>query len=95
MANRHHHKKLRAEVRARMTRTGESYQTALQRISAKRNEILPKVDLIPFRFFGLSMTLVTSERSEVQSVAVLGAAPSSGGRFALPRAIWLRPRGVN
>jgi hypothetical protein len=28
MANRHCHKKLRAEIRSRMARTGESYQKA-------------------------------------------------------------------
>lgn len=95
MANRHHHKKLRTEALARMIQTGESYQTALRRISAKRSEVAPKVDLIPFRFFGLPMTLATSERFELHSVAVLGVGLHSGPRFALPLAVWLWPQGVN
>jgi hypothetical protein len=33
MANRHHHKKLRAEVLARMKATGESYQRALSAVT--------------------------------------------------------------
>ena len=95
MANRHHHKKLRAEIRSRMTRTGESYQTALQRIAAMRSEAFPRVDLVPVRFFGLAMMLATSESAEMHSVAVLGQTLLSGGRPALPLAVWLRPQGLN
>jgi hypothetical protein len=36
MANRRSHKKLRAEAKARMARTGESYQRALQQVLAER-----------------------------------------------------------
>ena len=93
MANRHSHKKLRAEVRARMGRTGESYQAARERVLA--TSMHTAVDLVPFRFFGVPMTLATAEGSVLHSVAVLGHAPRSARSYQLPLARWLRPRGVN
>ena len=74
MANRHSHKKLRAEIRARMAKTGQSYQAARQRILARTADHGPAVDLVPFRFFGLPMTLAIAEGGVVQSVAVLRSA---------------------
>jgi hypothetical protein len=58
MGNRRHHKKLRAEARARMARTGESYQQALDRIRGARgtNVALLRIDL-----FGVPATLATFE----------------------------------
>jgi hypothetical protein len=38
MANRHNNEKLRAKTRARTVETGESYQTAQQRILARTVE---------------------------------------------------------
>ncbi len=93
MANRHSHKKLRAEVRARMATTGESYQTARKRVLARSRHTA--VDLVPFRFFGVPMTLATAEGSVLHSVAVLRHAPRSARRYTLPFAAWLRPHGVN
>jgi hypothetical protein len=95
MANRHSHKKLRAEIRARMAKTGESYQTARQRILMRANEQHPEVDLVPFRFFGVPMTLATAEGRSVHSVAVLRATPKFSRSYPLPLAAWLLPRGVN
>lgn len=63
MGNRHHHKKLRAEVRARMARTGESYQQALTRIRDERvqREQARDVDLVSIAYFGVPVTLATFE----------------------------------
>lgn len=93
MANRHSHKKLRAEVRARMTTTGESYQTAWAGAVTRSRHT--SMDLVPFRFFGLPMTLATAEGSVLHSVAVLRHAPRSTRSYPLPFAMWLRPQGVN
>lgn len=94
MANRHSHKKLRAEVRARSAETGESYQAARAHILARRSRDTA-VDLIPFRYFGVPMTLATAAVNGVQSVAVLRHAPTSARLYPLPLATWLRPQGVN
>ncbi|WP_437315238.1 hypothetical protein [Sorangium sp. So ce385] len=63
MGNRHHHKKLRADVRARMARTGESYQRALARILDERSSPAPArgVDLVPIAYFGAPAALATFE----------------------------------
>jgi hypothetical protein len=94
MANRHSHKKLRAEIRVRMARTGESYQAARARIVARSN-VDVEIDLVPFRFFGVPMTLATAEGRIVHSVAVLRATRGSAPSYPLPLAAWLRPQGVN
>jgi hypothetical protein len=95
MANRHSHKKLRAAVYARMARTGESYQAARQRIVTCPREEGSPVDLVPFWFFGMPMTLATTVGGVVQSIAVLRATPTSSRSYPLPLAVWLLPRGVN
>ncbi|MBX3226845.1 MAG: hypothetical protein KIT84_38495 [Labilithrix sp.] len=59
MGNRRHHKKLRAEVRARMARTGESYQQALARVLEGRTA--GAVDLLRIEYFGAPATLATFE----------------------------------
>jgi hypothetical protein len=62
MGNRHHHKKLRAEVRARMARTGEGYQRALARILEERTaRPANAVDLVRIDYFGASAALATFE----------------------------------
>ena len=62
MGNRHHHKKLRAEVRARMARTGEGYQQALARILHERAARTgDAVDLLGIEYFGVPATLATFE----------------------------------
>ena len=57
MANRHTHKKLRVEIRARMAKTGESYQAARNRIVPRAVRHAIAVDLIRFTRFGVPMTL--------------------------------------
>ncbi len=91
MANRHAHKKLRAEIRARMTETGESYQAARRRVLARSRQQAGAVDLVPFTYFGLPVTLATREAGLFNTVTVLRHAPAS----ALPWMTWLRPKGVN
>lgn len=65
MANRHSHKKLRAEIRARMAATGESHQTALQRLRRLRRDervggrAVP--ELIAATYFGIPITLAAFE----------------------------------
>jgi hypothetical protein len=78
-----------------MARTGEGYQTARQRILIGTNVLPTTVDLVPFRFFGMPMTLATAEGSVVQSIAVLTPAPRSAQSYPLPLAAWFRPQGVN
>lgn len=95
MANRHSHKKLRAEIHARMAKTGESYQAARQRILLRTHEQGPEVDLVPFRFFGVPMTLATTEGKVVHAVGVLRATLKSSRSYPLPLAAWLLPQGVN
>lgn len=70
MGNRHGNKKLRLAARARMARTGESYQKAL---SALRHREVPEqtstrcgatdngVDLLPIRYFGAPAAIATFE----------------------------------
>jgi hypothetical protein len=97
MANRHTHKKLRAEVRARMTETGESYQAARNRILARPRPHASAVDLVPLTVFGVPMTLATGEDETFQTIAVINHAARAARSFALPSVAWrwLRPRGVN
>ncbi len=99
MANRHAHKKLRAEIRARMAKTGESYQTARNRIVSRAVRHSIAVDLILFTRFGVRMTLATFEGETVDSFAVFGQAPRLAGStlqpFLVPTMTFLRPRGVN
>jgi hypothetical protein len=65
MANRHSHKKLRAEVRARMARTGESYQQARQKLLALRRsgsasaQACSGFDLLEFRYLGKPAVLAS------------------------------------
>jgi hypothetical protein len=60
MGNRHHNKGLRTQVRARMARTGESYQKALARVLAERTSSAPgSVDLVPIEYFGVPAALAT------------------------------------
>jgi hypothetical protein len=94
MANRHSHKKLRAEIRERMAKTGESYQAARARILV-RPCAQAAIDLVPFQFFGVPMTLMTAEGRIVDSIAVLRATSRSAPPYPLPLAALLRPRGAN
>lgn len=86
MANRHSHKKLRAEIRARMASTGESHQTALRRILASRSherrvEGSGVPDLIATSYFGVPITLAAYEiLSHLRLILVSG----SGGPMGLP-----------
>lgn len=86
MANRHTHKKLRAEVRARMAATGESHQTALNRILAdidrrKPSAPAPVPDLIAIKYFGVDLTVAVFDvLSHLRVIAVSG----TGGPLGLP-----------
>jgi hypothetical protein len=71
MANRHAHKKQRAEVRARMASTGESYQKALTHILSRQVAgSSPQTDLVSFYYFGIPVTLATIQMHGM-AVAVL------------------------
>ncbi len=100
MANRHTHKKLRAEIRARMDRTGESYQRARARVlSPARSAEDARTDLVSFSYFGLPGTLATIE---MHGMAFAVMVPSSrlwghGYPHPFPMAMMraaMRPRGV-
>ena len=90
MANRHGNKQLARAVRARMARTGESYQqarTALltghepERLALSRAEA-PQMnaDLIPIRYFGVPLALATFEIAGRISVLLLSG-PDGRGPF--------------
>jgi hypothetical protein len=75
MANRHAHKKLRAEIQTRMAATGESYQQAHARVATRRlSPTAPQTDLVPVSYYGVPLALATIEMHGM-SVAVL--VPSS------------------
>jgi hypothetical protein len=75
MANRHAHKKLRAEIRIRMAATGESYQQAHARVATRQvSATAPQTDLVPVSYYGIPLALATIEMHGM-SVAVL--VPSS------------------
>jgi len=99
MANRHSHKKLRAEIRARRVTTGESYQTARQRVLARQTPDPIAADLTPLTRFGVPMTLATLSGGGVQWFAVLGHAPRTATLAVHASPLFamrlLRPRGVN
>jgi hypothetical protein len=73
MGNRHHHKKMRAAVRAAMARTGESYQQTLSRLRREKTDRSAPgrdVDLIPIDYFGFPAMLATFEILEGLSCIV-------------------------
>ena len=75
MANRHAHKKLRAEIRARMAATGESYQQAFARVTTGQvTATAPQTDLVRVSCYRIPLALATIEMHGM-SVAVL--VPSS------------------
>jgi hypothetical protein len=82
MGNRHGNKKLRLAVRARMARTGESYQRALS--SLLHLEVLTQaptrrvatdngVDLLPIRYFGAPAAIATFEIAGRLAVLVVSS----------------------
>ena len=86
MGNRHGNKKLRLAVRARMARTGESYQKALSSLlhldvptqTSMRWEATDNgVDLLPIRYFGAPAAIATFEIAGRLAVVVV----SSPGPF--------------
>jgi hypothetical protein len=97
MANRHRHKKLRAEVLARMKATGESYQRALAAVTARPRRRAATVDLVHFTSFGRPMALATFAGDAVDTFAVFGAASRSAApsSLSLPAMRFLRPEGLN
>jgi hypothetical protein len=95
MANRHSHKKLRAEIRARMAETGESYQVVRKRILARPSQHTHAVDLVALTFFGQPVTLATAEGRSFHSITVIRHAQATARSFSLPWMTWLHPRGVN
>lgn len=95
MANRHANKKLRAAVRRRMARTGESYQTARQRVLEDQQRTESPVDLVPFTYFGIPLTLVTSELDDIHAIAAIRHTGYPMQSYPVPLAAWYRPRGVN
>jgi hypothetical protein len=89
MANRHHHKKLRVEIHARMARTGESYQKARDAILAPPEPSSPVVELMSITSFGVPVTLAMFEGEDFSSFSLLGGqapsqAPIAVSRFTLP-----------
>ena len=75
MANRHAHKKLRAEVRARMAASGETYQQALGRVEPRPvSRSAVQTDLVAVSYYGIPLALATIE---MRGMAVSVLVPSS------------------
>jgi hypothetical protein len=90
MANRHCHRKRRAEIRARMAATGESYQAALARLVSEGSRGTHRLHrsvrapwLLPASYFGVPVTLAVYE---VFSRASLILVSGCGGPLGLPLA---------
>ena len=82
MGNRRGHKKLRLAVRARMERTGESYQKALSRLlhldvprwpKARSEATNNGVDLLPISYFGVPAAVATFEIAGRLAVLVVSS----------------------
>jgi hypothetical protein len=100
MANRHAHKKLRAEIRARATATGESYQQARARVLARvTSRTDTATDLVPLSYFGVPGTLATFAFRGVSVFAFLPSSKLWGKGYPNPYPLPLlrmlkAPRGV-
>jgi hypothetical protein len=100
MANRHSHKKLRAQARARMARTGESYQQARHRLLALQPSLSTQAvsgfDLLEFSYFGKPAVLASWHSYGVPVAIVLSEAvkrPLMLPRFAIQSASACLPEG--
>jgi hypothetical protein len=85
MANRRTHKKLRAEILARMSATGESYQQARARIlsrAAPPNGV--RTDLVPVSYFGLPGALATMESNGITVFALIPSSTLWGRGYPHP-----------
>jgi hypothetical protein len=93
MANRHSHKKLRAEIRARMEASGESYQAARHRILGRRQRRDDNPDLLAATYFGVPVTIATfGVLSRLHVVLVSGGAGPLRSPLGSP--LFLHTRGV-
>lgn len=93
MANRHHHKKLRAAIRLRMRETGETHQAALAvllrempvpSVAAHADDRLPRASFVAFTYFGNPMTIAVCEAADHAIAFVVPSArrgPSARGDF--------------
>jgi|SRR4051794_30486894 hypothetical protein len=102
MANRHSHKKLRAEIRARRARTGESYQQARQGLLAAPSSLSAAAqacsgfDLLEFRYFGKPAVLASWHSYGMPVAIVLSEAvrrPLMFPRFVIESAMGRLPEG--
>jgi hypothetical protein len=82
MGNRHGNKKLRLAVRARMAKTGESYQKALSSLvhldvptptSTRPERTGSGVDLLTIRYFGVPAAIATFEIAGRIAVVVVSS----------------------
>jgi hypothetical protein len=84
MANRHAHKKLRAEIRARMVETGESYQRARAHIVTRKCPANTCTDLVPVTWYGLPATLATYETHGLCGAILIPSAKLWGHGYPNP-----------
>jgi hypothetical protein len=100
MANRHSHKKLRADIHLRMATTGETYQTARHRILFGRapREQGEDVDLVATEYFGVPITLAIFPAIEPLGrpaiVHVPSARAETAQRVHRTPLMMVRPKGV-
>jgi len=88
MGSRHGNKQLQRAVRARMARTGESFQAARARVLALRAERAPArapgneaqagADLLAIRYFGVPLALATFEVAGRLAVVALSGPRGRG-----------------
>jgi hypothetical protein len=84
MANRHTHKKLRAEICARMTRTGESYQKSRACILSQRRLPEVRADLVAVTWYGLPVTLATYETDGLSGAILIPSSKLWGHGYPNP-----------
>jgi hypothetical protein len=84
MANRHAHKKLRAEICARMRKTGESYQKARASILSERRLPNVRADLLAVTWYGLPVTLATYETNDLSGAILIPSSKLWGHGYPNP-----------
>ncbi len=95
MANRHSHKKLRDEIRARMAARGESYQRARHRILASRARRSETPDLMAATYFGIPVNIAAYQYlCHFRLIVVSGCNGLLGLPWGIPSPLYVRADGL-
>ncbi len=103
MANRHSHKKLRAETLELMARTGLSYQKARQQLlevegsvtgksaPVRARDVAEQVDLIETTYFGIPVHIATAAGMSTMEMVMVSRGTGVTGAIRPLRGPVLRP----